>query len=105
MSSMPASMAASNTGITWLPDSVKMRLTLAAESEATSASAPRTVLAMNEFTATVYHAAMAPTQDTKSMAVFCDFENVALGVREAKYAQLDISKVLERLLLKGSIVV
>ena len=39
------------------------------------------------------------------MAVFCDFENVALGVREAKYAQFDISKVLERLLLKGSIVV
>ena len=43
--------------------------------------------------------------DTKNMAVFCDFENVALGVREAKYAQFDISKVLERLLLKGSIVV
>ena len=46
----------------------------------------------------------APT-DTKNMAVFCDFENVALGVREAKYAQFDIGKVLERLLLKGSIVV
>jgi uncharacterized protein (TIGR00288 family) len=45
------------------------------------------------------------TPDTKNMAVFCDFENVALGVREAKYDQLDISKVLERLLLKGSIVV
>jgi uncharacterized protein (TIGR00288 family) len=43
--------------------------------------------------------------DTKSMAVFCDFENVALGVRDAKYAQFDISKVLERLLLKGSILV
>jgi uncharacterized protein (TIGR00288 family) len=39
------------------------------------------------------------------MAVFCDFENVALGVREAKYDKFDISKVLERLLLKGSIVV
>jgi uncharacterized protein (TIGR00288 family) len=48
---------------------------------------------------------MTPATDTKSMAVFCDFENVALGVREAKYAQFDISKVLERLLLKGSIVV
>ena len=47
---------------------------------------------------------MNPT-DTKNMAVFCDFENVALGVREAKYAQFDIGKVLERLLLKGSIVV
>ena len=43
--------------------------------------------------------------DTKSMAVFCDFENVALGVREAKYDRFDIAKVLERLLLKGSIVV
>jgi len=43
--------------------------------------------------------------DTKSMAVFCDFENVALGVREAKYERFDIGKVLERLLLKGSIVV
>ena len=48
---------------------------------------------------------MTTPADIKSMAVFCDFENVALGVREAKYAQFDISKVLERLLLKGSIVV
>ena len=48
---------------------------------------------------------MTATSDTKSMAVFCDFENVALGVREAKYDRFDISKVLERLLLKGSIVV
>jgi uncharacterized protein (TIGR00288 family) len=39
------------------------------------------------------------------MAVFCDFENVALGVRDARYARFDIDKVLERLLLKGSIVV
>src|ERR671929_933206 len=40
-----------------------------------------------------------------SMALFCDFENVALGVRDAKYAEFDIDKVLQRLLLKGSIVV
>src|SRR6476659_10988957 len=40
-----------------------------------------------------------------NMAVFCDFENVALGVRDARYAQFDITRVLERLLLKGSIVV
>ena len=39
------------------------------------------------------------------MAVFCDFENVALGVREAKYEKFDMEKVLERLLAKGSIVV
>ena len=39
------------------------------------------------------------------MAVFCDFENIALGVQDAKYEKFDIGKVLERLLLKGSIVV
>jgi len=43
--------------------------------------------------------------DARSLAVFCDFENVALGVREARYAQFDMAKVLERLLAKGSIVV
>ncbi|HET7669300.1 MAG TPA: NYN domain-containing protein [Burkholderiales bacterium] len=43
--------------------------------------------------------------DARSLAVFCDFENIALGVREAKYAQFDMEKVLERLLAKGSIVV
>jgi uncharacterized protein (TIGR00288 family) len=48
---------------------------------------------------------MAAPQDTRSMALFCDFENIALGVRDAKYAQFDIGKVLERLLLKGSILV
>jgi len=42
---------------------------------------------------------------TASLAVFCDFENIAIGVRESRYAALDISRVLERLLLKGSIVV
>src|ERR1700752_5085781 len=52
-----------------------------------------------------YHSRMTNPNDTKSMAVFCDFENVALGVREAKYDRFDIGKVLERLLLKGSIVV
>jgi uncharacterized protein (TIGR00288 family) len=39
------------------------------------------------------------------MALFCDFENVALGVQDAKYEKFDIARVLERLLLKGSIVV
>jgi uncharacterized protein (TIGR00288 family) len=43
--------------------------------------------------------------DARSLAVFCDFENVALGVREARYSQFDMEKVLERLLAKGSIVV
>jgi uncharacterized protein (TIGR00288 family) len=45
------------------------------------------------------------THPINSMALFCDFENVALGVRDAKYAKFDIDRVLERLLLKGSIVV
>ena len=40
-----------------------------------------------------------------NLALFCDFENVALGVRDANYAKFDIKRVLERLLVKGSIVV
>src|SRR5437773_10529059 len=47
---------------------------------------------------------MSASSDTVNMALFCDFENVALGVRDAKYAKFDINKVLERLLLTGSIV-
>jgi len=48
---------------------------------------------------------MASSSENISMAVFCDFENVALGVRDANYEKFDIKLVLERLLLKGSIVV
>jgi uncharacterized protein (TIGR00288 family) len=48
---------------------------------------------------------MANTPEVTSMALFCDFENIALGVRDASYDKFDIGKVLERLLLKGSIVV
>lgn len=48
---------------------------------------------------------MASTHDAVSMALFCDFENVAIGVHDAKYEKFDIKPVLERLLLKGSIVV
>ncbi|MFO7898943.1 MAG: NYN domain-containing protein [Planctomycetota bacterium] len=43
--------------------------------------------------------------DIRNMALFCDFENVALGVRDANYDKFDIGKVTERLLLKGNIVV
>ena len=46
-----------------------------------------------------------PVGDVLKMALFCDFENVALGVRDANYADFDIRKVLERLLVKGDIVV
>ncbi|MDR4516488.1 MAG: NYN domain-containing protein [Nitrosomonas sp.] len=48
---------------------------------------------------------MAVNSKTQNMALFCDFENIALGVRDVKYAAFDIKKVLERLLLKGNIVV
>jgi hypothetical protein len=39
------------------------------------------------------------------MAVFLDLENIALGARDAHFPRFDIQKVLERLLLKGQIVV
>ena len=39
-----------------------------------------------------------------NLAVFCDFENIALGVRDAKLKKIDIQPIVERLLLKGSIV-
>jgi uncharacterized LabA/DUF88 family protein len=40
----------------------------------------------------------------RQLALFCDFENIALGVRDVRYKKFDIGLVLERLLLKGSIV-
>ena len=48
---------------------------------------------------------MAHLPEVTNMALFCDFENIALGVQEMKYEKFDVGKVLERLLLKGSIVV
>ena len=48
---------------------------------------------------------MNPHTDNRNIALFCDFENIALGVRDAHYPQLDIDLVIERVLLKGSIVV
>jgi uncharacterized protein (TIGR00288 family) len=45
------------------------------------------------------------TPDTHNIAVFCDFENVAIGIKEASYPDFKIRPILERLLLKGSIVV
>ena len=43
--------------------------------------------------------------EINNMAVFCDFENIALGVQDAKYDKFSIKTVLEKLLVKGSIVV
>jgi uncharacterized protein (TIGR00288 family) len=48
---------------------------------------------------------MTTLADAQNLALFCDFENIALGVREANYPDLDVKLVIERLLLKGSIVV
>src|ERR1700727_3014327 len=48
---------------------------------------------------------MTPRTSDATMAVFLDLENIALGARDAKYPSFDIEKVLERLLLKGHIVV
>ena len=42
--------------------------------------------------------------DDPQLALFCDFENIALGVRDSGYKVFDIRLVLERLLVKGSIV-
>lgn len=43
--------------------------------------------------------------ESVNIAVFCDFENIALGVEDAKYAKFDIGLVFKKLLLKGSIVI
>jgi uncharacterized protein (TIGR00288 family) len=48
---------------------------------------------------------MPNSSEDASLALFCDFENVALGVSDANYAKFDIQLVLEQLLLKGNIVV
>jgi uncharacterized protein (TIGR00288 family) len=41
----------------------------------------------------------------RRIALFIDFENIAIGVTEAKYKKFEIALVLERLLEKGKIVV
>ncbi len=46
-----------------------------------------------------------PHEADATMAVFLDLENIAIGAREARFPAFDIRKVLERLLLKGHIVV
>jgi len=48
---------------------------------------------------------MTQSAETGNLALFCDFENIALGVKEAEYPKFDIGRVLEKLLLKGNIVV
>lgn len=48
---------------------------------------------------------MPAEQQTSNMAIFADFENVAIGADQAKYDRFEISKVLERVLVKGNVVV
>lgn len=48
---------------------------------------------------------MSALDSNATMAVFLDLENIALGALDAHYPRFDIQKVLERLLLKGHIVV
>jgi uncharacterized protein (TIGR00288 family) len=48
---------------------------------------------------------VAEQSPTANLAVFCDFENIAIGTRASNYTDFDIGKVIERLLLKGTIVV
>ncbi len=59
-------------------------------------SAPRIIL---------YDWGVSAKSSDATMAVFLDLENIALGARDAKYPSFDVEKVLERLLLKGHIVV
>jgi uncharacterized protein (TIGR00288 family) len=48
---------------------------------------------------------MSATDAEATMAVFLDLENIAIGAVEAQFPAFDIRKVIERLLLKGHIVV
>ncbi|MCB1071287.1 MAG: NYN domain-containing protein [Verrucomicrobia bacterium] len=48
---------------------------------------------------------MTRISDAQNLAVFCDFENIALGVKETNQEAFNINNVIERLLLKGNIVV
>src|SRR5437667_6221504 len=48
---------------------------------------------------------MSVQDSDATMAVFLDLENIALGAHDADFPAFDIRKVLERLLLKGQIVV
>lgn len=48
---------------------------------------------------------MPSDSQTCNMAIFADFENVAIGAEQARYDRFDIHKVIERILVKGSVVV
>jgi uncharacterized protein (TIGR00288 family) len=47
---------------------------------------------------------VAAVSGDRNLALFCDFENIALGVRDSQYADFDMRLVVQKLLVKGSIV-
>ncbi|MGE4189294.1 MAG: NYN domain-containing protein, partial [Thermoanaerobaculia bacterium] len=51
------------------------------------------------------HRAAAAAEEERKIALFCDLENVALGVRDSEIKKFDIHLVLERLVEKGKIIV
>ena len=42
------------------------------------------------------HSDQSMSNGTKNLALYCDFENIALGVRDTNYARFEIQEVLER---------
>lgn len=48
---------------------------------------------------------MKSINEITNIALFCDFENIVLGIKDTKHPHFDIQFILEKLLLKGSIVV
>ncbi len=65
--------------------------------------APETVVALEELLPIPKRT--DSVNDEKKIALFCDLENIALGVRDSEIKKFDINLVLERLLEKGKIIV
>jgi uncharacterized protein (TIGR00288 family) len=63
--------------------------------------------AMSQIPREIYMTAERPHQasDERKIALFCDLENIALGVRDSEVKKFDIELALERLLEKGKIIV
>src|SRR5687768_11128472 len=63
--------------------------------------------AMSQLPREIYMTAERPHQasDERKIALFCDLENIALGVRDSEVKKFDIELALERLLEKGKIIV
>jgi len=71
------------------------------------ASAPPAALAASAPLSSPMNVSSAPPTRTsveQRLSLFIDFENIALGVRDAQYKKFDIHLVLQRLIEKGRIV-